>query len=95
MKALEKDGELTEDDISDSEKDIQEITDDFSKQIDSTLESKERSSDNLMTKSKTAAIIMDGNREWAKSNNLPISHGHRRKGIETLIDIVKASKVMA
>ena len=47
-----------------------------------------------MTKSKTAAIIMDGNRRWAKSNNLPISHGHR-KGIETLIDIVKASKVMA
>ena len=44
-----------------------------------------------MTKSKTAAIIMDGNRRWAKSNNLPISHGHR-KGIETLIDIVKASK---
>ena len=42
MKALEKDGELTEDDISDSEKDIQEITDDFSKQIDSTLESKEK-----------------------------------------------------
>ena len=41
-----------------------------------------------MTKSKTAAIIMDGNRRWAKSNNLPISHGHR-KGIETLIDIVK------
>ena len=44
-----------------------------------------------MTKSKTAAIIMDGNRRGAKSNNLPISHGHR-KGIETLIDIVKASK---
>ena len=42
MKALEKDGELTEDDISDSEKDIQEITDDFSKQIDGTLESKEK-----------------------------------------------------
>jgi undecaprenyl diphosphate synthase len=44
-----------------------------------------------MTKFKTAAIIMDENRRWAKSNNLPISHGHR-KGIETLIDIVKASK---
>ena len=42
MKNLEKDGELTEDDISDSEKDIQEITDNFSKQIDDTLESKEK-----------------------------------------------------
>ncbi|MAV83523.1 MAG: ribosome recycling factor [Gammaproteobacteria bacterium] len=42
MKNLEKGGELTEDDISDSEKDIQEITDNFSKQIDDTLESKEK-----------------------------------------------------
>ena len=37
------------------------------------------------------AIIMDGNRRWAKKNNLPASSGHR-KGIETLIEIVKSAK---
>ena len=46
-----------------------------------------------MAKAKTVAIIMDGNRRWAKSHNLPASHGHR-KGVETLIDIVKASKTL-
>ena len=40
---------------------------------------------------KTIAIIMDGNRRWARKSNLPVIHGHR-KGIETLIKIVKASK---
>ena len=34
---------------------------------------------------------MDGNRRWARKSNLPVIHGHR-KGIETLIKIVKASK---
>ena len=34
---------------------------------------------------------MDGNRRWAKKNNLPYASGHR-KGIETLIDIVKTAK---
>ena len=34
---------------------------------------------------------MDGNRRWARKSNLPAIHGHR-KGIETLIKIVKASK---
>ena len=42
MKSLEKDGELTEDDISDSEKDIQEITSKFIKSVDDSLESKEK-----------------------------------------------------
>ena len=42
MKNLEKDGELTEDDISDSEKDIQEITSKFIKSVDDSLESKEK-----------------------------------------------------
>ena len=37
------------------------------------------------------AIIMDGNRRWAKKNNLPVSSGHR-KGIETLIEIVESAK---
>ena len=40
---------------------------------------------------KTVAIIMDGNRRWAKKNNLPIPSGHR-KGIESLIEIVKTAK---
>ena len=44
-----------------------------------------------MSKPKTVAIIMDGNRRWAKKNNLPIPAGHR-KGIESLIEIVKTSK---
>ena len=42
MKNLEKEGELTKDDISDSEKDIQDITTKFIDQVDSSLASKER-----------------------------------------------------
>ena len=45
-----------------------------------------------MTRAKKVAIIMDGNRRWAKKNNLPISSGHR-KGIETLIKVVKSAKM--
>jgi undecaprenyl diphosphate synthase len=44
-----------------------------------------------MAQAKKVAIIMDGNRRWAKKNNLPASSGHR-KGIETLIEIVKSAK---
>ena len=40
-----------------------------------------------MSSPETVAIVMDGNRRWAKKNNLPYASGHR-KGIETLIDIV-------
>src|SRR3990167_80071 len=36
------------------------------------------------------AIIMDGNRRWAKRNNLPSVMGHP-KGAETLTEIVKAA----
>ena len=42
MKNLEKEGELTKDDISDSEKDIQDITTKFIDQVDSSLASKEK-----------------------------------------------------
>ena len=35
------------------------------------------------------AIIMDGNRRWAYSNNLPSYEGHR-KGAENLWDIINA-----
>ena len=42
MKSLEKEGELTEDDISDSEKDIQEITSKYRKSVDESRESKEK-----------------------------------------------------
>ena len=34
------------------------------------------------------AIIMDGNRRWARNNNLPSYEGHR-KGAENLWDIIK------
>ena len=44
-----------------------------------------------MSSPETVAIIMDGNRRWAKKNNLPIPSGHR-KGIESLIEIVKTAK---
>ena len=44
-----------------------------------------------MSHPKTVAIVMDGNRRWAKKNNLPTASGHR-KGMETLIDIVKTAK---
>ena len=37
------------------------------------------------------AFIMDGNRRWAKKNNLPVAMGHR-KGAETLTKIAKAAK---
>lgn len=35
------------------------------------------------------AIIMDGNRRWAKSNKLPSAVGHK-KGVESLKNVVKA-----
>tara|TARA_X000000368_G_scaffold247943_1_gene195803 strand:+ start:246 stop:917 length:672 start_codon:yes stop_codon:yes gene_type:complete len=44
-----------------------------------------------MPEPKTVAIIMDGNRRWAKKNNLPVPSGHR-KGIESLIETVKIAK---
>ena len=34
---------------------------------------------------------MDGNRRWARQNNLPFSLGHR-KGVETLVEITKEAK---
>lgn len=36
------------------------------------------------------AIILDGNRRWAKKNGLPILDGHR-KGVETLMSVIKWS----
>ncbi len=44
-----------------------------------------------MVSPKVVAIVMDGNRRWAKKNNLPSASGHR-KGIESLIEIVKTAK---
>ncbi|MBL6693764.1 MAG: polyprenyl diphosphate synthase [Proteobacteria bacterium] len=44
-----------------------------------------------MAKPKSVAIVMDGNRRWAKKNNLPVSQGHRA-GIESLTRIVKHAK---
>ena len=40
---------------------------------------------------KTVAIVMDGNRRWARKNNLPFSLGHR-KGVQTLVEITKEAK---
>ena len=37
------------------------------------------------------AIIMDGNRRWAKQHRLSLSRGHR-KGVEALMEVVKAAK---
>ena len=42
FKALKKNGEITEDDLKDAEKDIQKMTDDFCKEIDVLLEKKEK-----------------------------------------------------
>lgn len=41
------------------------------------------------TKLQHIAIIMDGNRRWAKSNNLPTAVGHK-KGVESLKNAVKS-----
>ena len=40
---------------------------------------------------KTVAIVMDGNRRWARQNNLPFSLG-QRKGVQTLVEITKEAK---
>lgn len=37
------------------------------------------------------AIIMDGNRRWAKKRKLPVIYGHK-KGVDTVYRIVKAAK---
>lgn len=37
------------------------------------------------------AIIMDGNRRWARQMGLPSSYGHK-KGVDTVKDITKAAK---
>ena len=42
---------------------------------------------------KHIAIIMDGNRRWAKENGKPVPFGHKR-GAETLENIVRyANKI--
>lgn len=40
---------------------------------------------------KHVAIIMDGNRRWARERNLPVAEGYRR-GIATLREIVRACR---
>ena len=42
FKALKKNGDITEDDLKDAEKDIQKMTDDYCKEIDVLLEKKEK-----------------------------------------------------
>lgn len=39
----------------------------------------------------SVGIIIDGNRRWAKENNLPTLEGHR-KGLENVKEIVKSAK---
>ncbi len=49
-----------------------------------------------MNKSKTIkhiAIIMDGNRRWAKEHKLPTAAGHK-KGVESLKNVVKACDLL-
>ena len=41
LKAMKKAGDLTEDDLSDAEKEVQKLTDDFIKQVDAVAERKE------------------------------------------------------
>ena len=41
LKAMKKAGDLTEDDLSDAEKDVQKLTDDFIKQVDGVAAAKE------------------------------------------------------
>lgn len=44
-----------------------------------------------MTIPNHVAIILDGNRRWAKSRNLPTLEGHR-KGVDAFLDIGKKSR---
>ncbi len=41
LKAMKKAGDLTEDDLSDAEKEVQKVTDDFIRQVDGVAEKKE------------------------------------------------------
>ena len=41
LKAMKKAGDLTEDDLSDAEKEVQKLTDDFIKQVDGVAAEKE------------------------------------------------------
>ncbi len=48
---------------------------------------------NIMSNNKVpthVAIIMDGNRRWAKSRNLPTAMGHR-EGVKRLIELVESA----
>ena len=42
FKAMKKEGELTEDDVKDLEKDLQKLTDEFIKEVDAVTADKEK-----------------------------------------------------
>ena len=44
-----------------------------------------------MTNCKHIAIIMDGNRRWAKKHGMPVGFGHK-KGAENVVNITRAMK---
>lgn len=54
-----------------------------------TLEKEDIADTVKKTKLQHVAIIMDGNRRWAKLHNLPSAVGHK-KGVESLKKVVKA-----
>ena len=87
-KKLEKNAEITEDDLARQTKDIQELTDHMIEKIDQSVEAKNK--DNSERFPKHIAIILDGNGRWAASRGLPRALGHK-KGCETLEQIVEDS----
>ena len=69
FKKEQKKGEITEDDLKDLEKDMQKLTDDYTKEVDKLTAAKEKLPRHI-------AIIMDGNGRWAKKRGLPRKAGH-------------------
>ena len=94
-KAKQKNSEITEDELKSAETEIQKITDKYIDEIDKILadKEKEKMKFNKENMPKSIAIIMDGNRRWAKAQGKPVSFGHK-EGAKTLEKIVRyANKI--
>ena len=92
VRKLQKNAEISEDQKHNNETSIQHITDEIIRNIDNILSLKEKEIlEKLIMSLNHLAIIMDGNRRWASSNNLKSFEGHI-KGADNLWQIVKDVK---
>ena len=89
FKKQQKASEITEDDYKDIEKDIQKLTDDYIKEVESIAEAKEKEQARCLPRH--IAIILDGNGRWAKKRLMPRNAGHLA-GSETFRNIATYCK---